>query len=126
MLAVGTYALKEKRLAEYVKAQEDLQATSSDQVLARSDERRPQSDGVDLVHAAEALRDSADAAGCDDDLIVVESAALVSILEADGVEHRNELSNGGDETARRPGRAWGRERVGEDGGITVVAGSLKK
>src|SRR3546814_20499243 len=48
MLAVGTYALKEKRLAEYVKAQEDLQATSSDQVLARSDERRPQSDGVDL------------------------------------------------------------------------------
>src|SRR3546814_5226046 len=32
MLAVGTYGLKEERLAEYVKAQEDLQATSSDQV----------------------------------------------------------------------------------------------
>src|SRR3546814_17588491 len=70
MLAVGTYALKEKRLADYVKAQEDLQATSSDQVLARSDERRPQSDGVDLVHAAAALRDSAAAAGCDAALII--------------------------------------------------------
>src|SRR3546814_11460258 len=98
MLAVGTYALKEKRLAEYVKAQEDLQATSSDQVLARSDERRPQSDGVDLVHAAEELRDSADAAGCYNDLIVVDRAAHVSLPPAAALEHSIELYTGSVDT----------------------------